>query len=215
MKFIDPKKPPRPLIEEDEDLRSLTGEPDGEGADATEDPSSGGRRGRTPRTARTVALRLLCYRDYSSRQLREKLLEKGFDPAEISLVLEFLREKRMLDDIRYGEKLIAYLAERRYFGAYKIRMELFLKLDRESAEALLPRLEDYDFPALAADLIRKPPFHGKSREALIRKLKANGYSAADIRYAMNALFGDRGQRLRPCTPVRPLLKKGSDTPENF
>ena len=130
-------------------------------------------------------------RDHSSRELRKKLSERGFSEEEIAETLEFLREKRFLDDLRLGRNLIRYMAERRYFGAYKIRMELSLKLDREYIEVLLPdELEQYDFAALAKQLTHKPGLRGKSREALIRKLKAQGYGAGEIRSALADLPGE-------------------------
>ena len=149
------------------------------------------RAPKAPPSARNAALRMVSMRDYSSRILREKLAEKGFSADEIQETLVFLREKRFLDDLRYGRNLIRYMAERRYFGAYKIRMELSLKLDREWIEQLLPdEFLEYDFSALAIELVKKPQLRGKSREALIRKLKANGYGVQEIRSALAALSAD-------------------------
>ena len=163
-------------------------------SDALPSPNKRAKKERAPKappSARNIALRMVSMRDYSSRSLREKLVEKGFSACEIDEVLVFLREKRFLDDIRYGKNLIRYMAERRYFGAYKIRMELSLKLDREWIDQLLPdELELYDFSALARELVQKPQLRGKSREALIRKLKANGYGVQEIRYALAGLSAD-------------------------
>lgn len=143
------------------------------------------RAPKAPPSAQSVALRLISMRDHSSRQLREKLSERGFSKEEIDETLEFLRNKRFLNDLRFGQNLIRYMAERRYFGAYKIRMELSLKLDREYVEELLPdELEQYDFAALAKEFSEKPQIRGKSREQLIRKLKAQGYGVSEIRYAL-------------------------------
>lgn len=140
---------------------------------------------KTPLTAQSVALRLISMRDHSSRQLREKLSERGFSSEEIEETLDFLRQKRFLNDLRYGRNLIRYMAERRYFGAYKIRMELLQKLDREFVDELLPdELCQYDFAALAKELTSKPQMRGKSREQLIRKLKASGYGVQEIRAAL-------------------------------
>ena len=143
------------------------------------------RAKKEPPSAQTAALRLISMRDHSGRQLREKLSERGYSPEEIEEALVFLREKRFLDDLRFGRNLIRYMAERRYFGAYKIRMELSLRLDREYIDQLFPdELENYDFAALAKELVNKPQLRGKSREALIRKLKANGYGVSEIRFAL-------------------------------
>lgn len=144
------------------------------------------RREKSPPSAQTTALRLLSLGDHSSLQLREKLSKRGFSADEIEDTIVFLREKRFLNDLRYGENLIHYMAERKYFGAYKIRMELARKLDREYIDALLPdALEEYDFAALAREFAEKPQNRGKSREQMIRRLKANGYAPREIRFAVN------------------------------
>ncbi|MBQ8381690.1 MAG: regulatory protein RecX [Clostridia bacterium] len=178
MKFINAKDLPQKEDLEAEDVLKETPQP----------KSRRERKERTkkePPSAQTAALRLISMRDHSSRQLREKLSERGYSPEEIEETLDFLREKRFLDDLRYGRNLIRYMAERRYFGAYKIRMELLQKLDRKYIDELLPdELENYDFAVLARELVEKPQLRGKSREALIRKLKANGYGVSEIRYAL-------------------------------
>lgn len=157
-------------------------------SDVSERKSRRSPKERTPKappSAQSTALRLISMRDHSSRQLREKLSDRGFSQEEIEETLDFLREKRFLNDLRFGRNLIRSMAERRYFGAYKIRMELSQKLDREYVEILLPdELEQYDFAALAKELVKKPQLRGKSRDALIRKLKAQGYGVSEIRYAL-------------------------------
>ena len=175
MKFISTKDFPE--REESDDL-PLEDEPSkGKGKSA--------RGKKAPPSAQSVALRLISMRDHSSRQLREKLSERGFAEEEIEETLEFLRSKRFLNDLRYGQNLIRYMAERRYFGAYKIRMELSLKLDRQFVDELLPdELSQYDFAVLAKELVGKPQMRGKSREQLIRLLKARGYAVKDIRFAV-------------------------------
>lgn len=145
------------------------------------------KRNSAPPTALSVALRLVSMRDHSSRQLREKLLQRGFSATETEETLALLREKRLIDDLRLGRNLIRYMAERRYFGAYKIRMELSQKLDREHVDALLPdELDAYDFRALACEFVGKSQNRGKSREQMIRLLRARGYGAQEIRFAVNA-----------------------------
>ncbi len=174
------------------------GDPADGGAWAGKRPRRAGqsrqRKAAPAASAETAALRLLTYRDHSSRMLREKLTERGYPADEIKSVITLLCQKRLINDLRYGENLIRYLAERRYYGRYKIRMELAAVLDREVIDSLLPtQLEQYDFSALAAELLQKPQYRTKSREALIRKLKANGYSAAEIRSALEGDIASGGQ----------------------
>ena len=143
------------------------------------------KREKTPPSARSTALRLLSLGDHSSLGLREKLSVRGFSPEEIEETIEYLKANRLLNDLRYGENLIYYMAHRKYYGAYKIRMELARKLDGEYIEALLPEaLEEFDFAALAREFVEKGQNRGKSREQMIRLLKARGYAVKDIRFAV-------------------------------
>ena len=130
------------------------------------------KREKKPSSARSSALRLLSLGDHSSLGLREKLTQRGFSAEEISETIEYLKANRLLNDLRYGENLIFYLANRKYYGAYKIRMEL------------PGALEEFDFPALAREFAEKSQNRGKSREQMIRLLKARGYAVKDIRFAV-------------------------------
>ena len=172
MKFITGKEFSAPESEQDE-LLEQTGE------------KKSRKKEKTPPTARSFALRLLSMGDHSSLQLREKLSARGFGREEIEETLVYLEEKRLLNDLRYGENLIFYLAQRKFYGAYKIRMELVRKIDRKYIDALLPEaLEAYDFPALAREFAKKAQHRGKSREQMIRLLQARGYAVKDIRFAV-------------------------------
>jgi regulatory protein len=50
----------------------------------------------------TAALRILTGRDYSQSELRQRLTEKGFDPARIEAALKRCLELGYLDDARYA-----------------------------------------------------------------------------------------------------------------
>lgn len=49
-----------------------------------------------------AALRILTRRDYSQAELRQRLLDKGFDPAAIEAALQRCLELGYLDDARYA-----------------------------------------------------------------------------------------------------------------
>ena len=173
MKFISGKEPFVSEIEKSDEPLEQVGE------------KKSRKKEKNPPSALSTALRLLSLGDHSSLQLREKLAMRGFQREEIEETLSYLKEKRLLNDLRYGENLIFYLAERKFYGAFKIRMELPRKLDGEYIDALLPdALEQFDFPALARSFAEKSVNRGKSREQMIRLLKARGYAVKDIRFAV-------------------------------
>ena len=72
---------------------------------------------------RADALRLLKLRPRSERELSERLAGKGFAPSEVSAVLQELRQKGLVDDVRFaryfGMKDLSPLEEARALGAYQ------------------------------------------------------------------------------------------------
>ncbi len=75
------------------------------------------------RAARAAALDALARRDYAGEELRRKLLDKGYDSAVVSALLEALGAEKLVDDRRYVEHFIAYHAARGQ-GPVRIRAEL-------------------------------------------------------------------------------------------
>ena len=136
---------------------------------------------------RNAAMRILAFADNSERQMREKLAEKGFSDYEAGLVIAELKEKRYIDDLRYMENEISRLARKKLYGRGRIRSELLQKFDPEIVSEhyalLIEELEEeLDFPENAAILALKYP--SKSREYVYAKLKNNGFTSPEVRYAL-------------------------------
>jgi regulatory protein len=78
-----------------------------------------------PRSAYDHALNLLTARPYTARNLRRKLVQKGFAPSEIDATMQRLLGNGLLDDARYATqfargKLLGPGSSRR-----RIRQQLF------------------------------------------------------------------------------------------
>ena len=136
---------------------------------------------------RNAAMRILAFADNSERQMREKLAEKGFSDYESGLVIAELKEKRYIDDLRYMENEIVRLARKKLYGRGRIKAELLQKFDPgvvgEHFQLLIEELEDeLEFPQNAARLALKYP--SKSREYVYAKLKNNGFTSSEVRYAL-------------------------------
>ncbi len=139
------------------------------------------------RRAKTKALRLLNYRDYSRRDIAAKL-RQDFDEQTVSAVVEYLDETGASDDTRYAENMIRHLTDRKRYGRRRIIQELAAKgIDRETAESLLEK-SGPDEPAAIAGLLR-----GKFRSSLgdsggirrtIATLQRYGYEMSDIMSAL-------------------------------
>ena len=136
--------------------------------------------------ATQAALRILQAGANSSKMLREKLMRKGFEADDCEETLLFLQEQGLLDDQRLLQNHVLFLAERRFYGKARIRLELFCKFDRAVVdECLEEALEGIDFEALCFAAAKKSK--GKGREALMQKLRRQGYATSEIRYALAML----------------------------
>ena len=68
-------------------------------------------------------LRLLTRRDHSRKEIRDKLAVKGYDPSQVSLVVDELAQTSWQDDSRYAESY-ARMRSHKGFGPARIGYEL-------------------------------------------------------------------------------------------
>ena len=73
------------------------------------------------------ALFLLDYRDYSAKEMTEKLVGTYKNEALCAAVLEKLKENRFIDDERYAEKLARKLVEIKKYGYKRAKREIMQK----------------------------------------------------------------------------------------
>ncbi|MGH8129326.1 MAG: regulatory protein RecX, partial [Steroidobacteraceae bacterium] len=65
-----------------------------------------------PQAVRLAALKLLNRRDYGARELAERLVVRGFEPASATAAVEKLVSEKLVNDARYAEHFVAYHANR-------------------------------------------------------------------------------------------------------
>ena len=146
-----------------------------------------------PNHSHAYAVSLLARRDYSTRELRSKLKERGYLEHAIEPVLIDLEETRKLDDARYGANVVASRS-RRALGPARIRQELTRK--GITAETIDQALEGGDgevapdFVQLARQArIRKfgpeLPTDWKEKARQARFLQYRGFSTDHIRAALD------------------------------
>ncbi|HUQ10992.1 MAG TPA: regulatory protein RecX [Steroidobacteraceae bacterium] len=149
-----------------------------------------------PNHSYAYAVALLARRDYSTRELRQKLSDRGYLENAIEPVLIDLEETRKLDDQRYGANVVAYRA-RRGQGPARIRSELRrsgLK-DDQIDEAVKTGDDAPDFIALAREARRRKfgsalPADWKERAKQARFLQYRGFSTDHIRAALESDLPD-------------------------
>ena len=146
-----------------------------------------------PSHSYAYAVTLLARRDYSTRELRSKLKERGYLDHAIEPVLIDLEETRKLDDARYGANVVASRS-RRALGPARIRDELKRKgVDAETIDQAIAGGEGEeapDFARLAREArIRKfgpeIPKDWKEKARQARFLQYRGFSTDHIRAALD------------------------------
>ncbi|MBN2781502.1 MAG: RecX family transcriptional regulator [Candidatus Marinimicrobia bacterium] len=91
---------------------------------------------------REKALELLSLREHGSGELRTKLLQKGYQKAAIAKVIEYLQEKRYLNDDRFADLYARELIQSKRFGPLKVKEKLFQRGIR--GDVIERILSDYD-----------------------------------------------------------------------
>jgi regulatory protein len=139
------------------------------------------------RAARAAALDALSRRDYSTEELRGKLLGKGYDAAVVAELLDQLRAEKLVDDGRYLENFVAYHAGRGQ-GPNRVRANLRnLGLSGAQVDAALA-----DYPDWLGQLKRARekkfgtllPTNYADRQRQAQFLAYRGFSGAQIRSAL-------------------------------
>ena len=147
-----------------------------------------------PNHSYAYAVALLARRDYSTRELRSRLKERGYLENAIEPVLIDLEETRKLDDARYGANVVASRSGRA-LGPARIRQELKRKgVTQETIDQALAG-SDGEQPPDFAQLARQArnrkfgpelPTDWKERARQARFLQYRGFSNDHIRAALNA-----------------------------
>ena len=132
------------------------------------------------------AVALLAKRDYSTRELKKKLAERGYTEHAYEVVVDDLESMGKINNERYGQNVVAYRA-RRGHGPARIRSQLQKSgLSRAAIDEAVKGEEAPDFLALArAARLRKfgpeLPKDRKERARQARFLQYRGFSNDHIR----------------------------------
>ena len=142
------------------------------------------------RLAYAQALRFLTLRAHSASELYKKIIKKH-SPEAAEFAVGRCRELGFIDDADFAERYAQELAEKKHYGASRIRNELFLKgIDREIIDNTLSSLE-FDTENAIIGIIEKK-YSGclsdeKGRRRMIAGLVRLGYSYSDIKSALSEL----------------------------
>jgi regulatory protein len=108
-------------------------------------------------TAYQRAIRRLARRDHSVAELRQALLERDHDPAEVEAALERLRRERYLDDAGFAERFARSRMAHQGLGRLRVRQGLRQRgVDRGTIDAgIAGALREVDERELLDGLARR------------------------------------------------------------
>ena len=149
-----------------------------------------------PRAARLAALKQLNRRDYGARELRERLVARGFEPTAAAAAVAGLVAEKLVDDARFAEHFVAYHANR---GQGPVRIAHRLREAGVAGEEITAAVDanGLDWRRRCAETRRKRfgeklPATWAERGRQARFLSQRGYSADQIRAAVGKLMEEEG-----------------------
>ncbi len=139
--------------------------------------------------ARKYAYRLLGYRDRSEKEIREKLLGRGFPEDVVSLTIQHLKKNGFVDDSALAASLMRYAQENKRLGYQGARQFMLRRgLSAEVIESALSYDENTELRN-ALKLIGKKtknlqhPFTTGEKKKIWNFLVRRGYSLSTVRKA--------------------------------
>lgn len=156
------------------------------------DPTASGRRERGRfEPVSNVSMFALARRGMSSREMRDYLLGREFDEAEVEGEIQRLERVALLDDAALAETLVRTLRERKGLGRSALNAELRRrKIDGSAIEEALASAADDDELQRATEvaLKRAPQLRSLDNETAKRRLGAflmrKGYSGSVVSAAV-------------------------------
>ena len=156
------------------------------GLELTEEEFSRLRTAAGEMSAKMRAVRIVAASNVSKDDLKQRLIQKGEDPAQAADAVAWMAELKLVDDRETARQIVSRCAARGY-GLERARQALYEKRIPKSywEEALS------DYPdqteAITAFLRSRPMEDPKDRKRAIDALVRRGHSYGDIRRAMREL----------------------------
>jgi regulatory protein len=140
------------------------------------------------------AFKLLSLRDHSRRELRDKLLRKGFSVSAVEKSIEQLEELNYLDDHEFGKDFIRYCQVVRKLGISAIRAELAGKgITGQTADEVLKTYSPELEMKTAFEIAHKKFENNKTKEQVYQYLRRKGYSSDTIFAAIKEVYSVKSE----------------------
>jgi regulatory protein len=140
---------------------------------------------------RGAALALLGRRDYTTAELRERLIDREHPPAEVDAVIAALVEDRTINDRRVAASHVRVSSQIKGRGRLRIRQELAARgIDRHLADELIAELPPENEAASIAKFLSRKRFPAKptaaERQKIFQQLLRKGFTSEAISRALRA-----------------------------
>lgn len=145
------------------------------------------------------AIRLLAAREYTTRNLRQKLVRKGFPTEEIEAAVERLSAAQLLDDARFASVYARQKLVIRGSSVRRVHQDLArMGIAREEATAAIDRVvqdEPIDVRRSIESAAKKKLAsmsgldHAVKKRRLFAFLARRGFEVSDIRRVVGELAG--------------------------
>ena len=140
-------------------------------------------------SAKEYAVKLLGFCDRSEKEIREKIIKKGYSEAECEEAIAFCREYGYIDDGRFAGHFVHDAVNLKKLGKARIKMELRQKgVNEEVIEEALCTIEG-ERELLKSEMERRfgsLDFADKKvKNKVFGYFARRGFKTADILYAMN------------------------------
>ncbi len=145
-------------------------------------------------TAKDYAAKLLGFCDRSEKEIREKILKKGYSEAECEEAIAFCRTYGYLDDERFATHFTHDAVNLKKFGKARIKMELRHKgINEEVIDSALEEVGD-EKEMLKEEMQRRfsnLDFSDKKvKNKVFGYFARRGFKTRDILYAMNEEYDE-------------------------
>ena len=140
---------------------------------------------------RGAALALLGRRDYTTAELRQRLIDREHPPADVDAVVAALVEDRTIDDRRVAAAHVRVSSQIKGRGRLRIRQELAARgIDRHLADELIADLPPDDEAAAIAKFLSRKRFPAKPTaeegRKIFQQLLRKGFTSEAISKAVRA-----------------------------
>ncbi len=142
-----------------------------------------------------AASNILVFADNTEKNLRDKLIRKGFNEEAIDAAVNKMKEAGLINDARLMQSVSEYLADKKLYGRARIKLELQKKgFDKQLiGENFNECVSDVDFKENCLKLVHKKKLADKIKDsktarAVTAALARYGYGYAEIKYAYTRLL---------------------------